>query len=118
MSRGAGILAALAVATLAVLWLGLRALPTEGLEDLCGDLRPGDPLERVYRTLGPEGYRSGCGEHLPCQKVLIDGRTWELSCTKDDCDQLWRRDGGACDVVLDPASRAVVTATWSARPDL
>jgi hypothetical protein len=112
VSRGTALALAAAALALGLLLAGLLAarawLADDAFERACESLQPGDPLADVYARLGPDGYRPGCGDRAPCQSLEAAGRTWALSCTAEDCSQLWVRGALRCAVDVDPATRRVL----------
>lgn len=76
----------------------------------CEDLLVGDDLADVYAWLGPEGYRPGCGSRLPCETLDLGEQRWSLSCTAEDCSQLWKRDDLACMVEFESVTRTLLSA--------
>ena len=120
MNRGSLLAASVGSLALAVLLLGLwiaqGRLADDAFADACAGLIPGDSLENVYATLGPAGYRPGCGTRLPCQSMEAGGTTWALSCTPRDCTQLWVRDGLRCGVEFDGTTRHLLEVTMTRAP--
>ena len=110
----AGIAALCAVGLLiGGVWLGRSTLESQRFDRACSGIEVGTPLVDVYRALGRDSYRPGCGTALPCDEVMIDGVAWALTCEVDDCMQLWRRGIDACAVDFDGTTRTVKTVERS-----
>lgn len=114
MNRGTGLAVVAGVVALGLIAWFVVAARTRGAADAfeasCEALIVGDPLVVVYGRMGLEGYRPGCGSRLPCESLEVGDQRWALSCTPEDCSQLWKLDAVACMVEFEPTTRRLISA--------